>query len=154
MKVILGLGGLLVLLILAFLFTQNFFGFFGTRATATIKNQTFAIDVAKTPEAKQIGLSQKNSIPSNYGMYFPFDKADYYAFWMKNMKLPIDIIFIRENKIVTIHDSVQPPIEESDNLPLYQPDEPADAVLEITAGLSKKNGFAKGDTVTLKNLPK
>lgn len=154
MKIILGLGGLLLLLIIAFLFTQNFFGFFGNKATATIKNQTFSVDIAKTPKEKQIGLSEKKSIPANYGMYFPFEETDYYAFWMKNMKLSIDIIFIRDNKIVTIHDSVPAPTADSDNLPLYQPDEPSDAVLEITAGLSKKYGFAKGDTITLKNLPK
>lgn len=154
MKIILGLGGLLILLIIAFLFTQNFFGVFGNRATATIRNQTYSIDVVKTPKEQQIGLSEKSSISANYGMYFPFEKADYYAFWMKNMKLPIDIIFIRDNKIVTIHDSVPAPTSDSNNLPLYQPDEPADAVLEITAGLSKKYGFAKGDTITFKNLPK
>ncbi|MBP9719489.1 MAG: DUF192 domain-containing protein [Candidatus Levybacteria bacterium] len=152
MKIILGLGGLLVLLIFAFLFTQNFFGVFGNKATAMIKNQSYTIDVVKTPKEKQIGLSGKKSIPLNYGMYFPFEKADYYAFWMKDMKFPIDIIFIRENKIVTIHDSVPFATSDTNNLPLYQPDEPADAVLEITAGLSKKNGFIKGDTITFKNL--
>lgn len=154
MKIILGLGGLLVLLILAFLFTQNFFGVFGNHATVMVKNQTFSVDVAKAPKEKEIGLSEKKSIAANYGMYFPFDKADYYAFWMKNMKFPIDIIFIRDNKIVTIHDNVSAPTSDSDNLPLYQPSEPADAALEITAGLSKKNGFAKGDMIILKNLPK
>lgn len=154
MKIILGLGGLLILLIAVFLFTQNFFGFLGTKATATIKNQTYTIDVVKTPKQKEMGLSGKNSIATNYGMYFPFEKADFYAFWMKKMKFPIDIIFLRDNKIVTIHDSVPFPTSDTDNLPLYQPDEPADAVLEISAGLSKKNGFAKGDTVTLKNIPK
>lgn len=155
MKIILGLGGLLLLLIVAFLFTQNFFGVFGIKPMVIVKNQTYVVDVVKTPKEKQIGLSAKTSIASNYGMYFPFDKADYYAFWMKDMKFPIDIIFIRENKIVTIHDSVPAPKEgDTDNLPLYQPDEPADAVLEITAGLAKKNGFAKGDTITLKNISK
>jgi uncharacterized membrane protein (UPF0127 family) len=73
---------------------------------------------------------------------------------MKNMKFPIDIIFIRDNKIVTIHQNVPAPKSPADNLPLYQPSEPADAVLEITAGLSQKNGFTKGDTITFKNLPK
>lgn len=154
MKVILGLGGLLLLLIIAFLFTQNFFGVFGNHATVSIKNQTFAIEVAKTAKEKQIGLSEKKSIAANAGMYFPFEKADYYAFWMKNMKFPIDIIFIRENKIVTIHESVPFPTSPNDNLSLYQPSEPADAALEITAGLSKKYGFTKGDAVTLKNIPK
>lgn len=152
MKIILGLGGLLVLLIVAFLFTQNFFGVFGNRGTIIIKDKTFSVDVAKTPKEQQIGLSEKTSIPENYGMYFPFDSADYPAFWMKNMKVPIDIIFIRENKIVTIHDSVPVPEENMENPPRYQSDEPADAVLEIAAGLSKKYGFVKGDTLTVKDI--
>jgi uncharacterized membrane protein (UPF0127 family) len=154
MKIILGLGGLLVLLILAFLFTQNFFGVFGSQATATIKNQTFSLDVAKTPKQKEIGLSEKKSITPNYGMYFPFDKADYYAFWMKNMQFPIDIIFLKEDKIVTIHNNVPVPTDSTTTPPLYQPTEPADAVLEITAGLAEKYGFAKGDLITFTNLPK
>jgi hypothetical protein len=74
MKIILGLGGLLILLIIAFLFTQNFFGFFGTKATATIINQTYAIDVAKTPKKKTNRPLRKSSIPANYGMYFPLRK--------------------------------------------------------------------------------
>ena len=154
MKIILGLGGLLLLLVIAFLFTQNFFGVLGNNATATIRKQTFHIDVARTPKEKQIGLSDKKSIPANYGMYFPFEKADYYAFWMKNMKFSIDMIFLRDNKIVTIHSNIPAPTTENNNLPLYQPNEPANAVLEITAGLSQKYGFAKGDLVTLKNVPK
>lgn len=154
MRIVFGIIGLLLLLIVAFFFSQRFLGVLGTKATATIKNQTFSIDVAKTAKEKQTGLSGKTSIPTNYGMYFPFDKSDYYAFWMKQMKFPIDIIFIRDGKIVTIFQNVAVPTTNSDNLPLYQPDEPANAVLEVSAGLSQKYGFTKGDTVILKNLPK
>lgn len=154
MRIVFGLIGLILLLVIAFFFTQNYFGFFASKTTATIRDHSFTIDVAKTPKDKEIGLSSKKSIPTDYGMYFPFDKPDYYAFWMKNMSFPIDIIFLRENKIVTIFADVTPPTTSNDNLPLYQPDEPATAVLEITAGLSKKYGFVKGDTITFKNLPK
>lgn len=154
MKIAFGIVGLLVLLLVAFLFTQNYLGLFTQKPTATIKSHTFTIDVVKSPKDKQIGLSSKSAIPANYGMYFPFDKADYYAFWMKNMKFPIDILFLRQNKIVTIYENVPVPTSNTDNLPLYQPNEPADAVLEISAGLSQKYEFAKGDTVIVKNLPK
>jgi hypothetical protein len=54
---------------------------------------------------------------------------------------------------VTIHDSVPAPIADSDNLPLYQPDEPSDAALEITQDYPKIR-ICKGDTITLKNLSK
>lgn len=152
MKIILGLVGLLLLLVIAFFFTQT--SLFAKKASATIHTHTFTIDVAKTPKDKEIGLASKNTISADYGMYFPFEKSDYYAFWMKNMKFPIDIIFLKDNKIVTIFSNVPNPASSSDNLPLYQPSDPANAVLEITAGLSDKYGFTKGDTVTFKNLPK
>jgi uncharacterized membrane protein (UPF0127 family) len=154
MRIVFGLIGLILLLIIAFFFTQSYFGFFTTKATATVKNHIFSIDVAKTPKEKEIGLSGKTSISTDYGMYFPFEKADYYAFWMKNMKFPIDIIFLKDNKIVTIFQNVPAPTSDTDKLPLYQPDEPANAVLEITAGLSQKYSLSKGDTILFKSLPK
>lgn len=154
MRIIFGLIGLILLLVIAFFFTQSYFGFFTSKTTATVKNHTFTVDVAKTSKDKEIGLSSKKTISSDYGMYFPFDKPDYYAFWMKNMNFPIDIIFLRDNKIVTIFSNVPAPASATDNLPLYQPEEPANAVLEIQSGLSKKYGLVKGDSVTFKNLPK
>lgn len=154
MKIIIGIIAALLLLIIGFFFTQSNLTLFGAKTTATIKNQTFSVDVVKTPKDKQVGLSSKTSIASNYAMYFPFDKPDYYAFWMKDMKFPIDIIFLRDGKIVSItHNAPIPPVD-TENLPIYQPEEPANAVLEISAGLAQKYGFVKGDTVTFKNLPK
>lgn len=153
MRIVFGVIGLLLLLMVAFFFSQSYFGFFGNKTTATIRDHTFSIDIAKTAKDKELGLSIKKNISDTYGMYFPFDRPDYYAFWMKQMKFPIDIIFIREGKIVTIFKNVPVP-PDTDNLPTYQPDEPANAVLEINAGLSQKYGFIKGDSVTFKNLPK
>lgn len=159
MKIIFALLGLLLLIVIAFTFSQNFFknslSLFGTKPTVTINKAIFTLDIAKTPTQKQIGLSEKTSISSTYGMLFPFEKPDSYAFWMRDMKFPIDIIFIRDNKIVTIYDNVPVPADpNSTNLPLYQPEEPADKVLEIQAGTAKKYNFKKGDQVTFQNLPK
>lgn len=155
MKIIIGIIGVLLLLFVGFYFSQSNLGIFGAKPTATIKNQTFVVDIVKTPKEREVGLSSKKSIAANYAMYFVFDKPDYHAFWMKHMQFPIDIIFLRDGKIVTIFQNVPvPTTTDTDDLPFYQPEEPANAVLEITAGLSQKYGFAKGDTVTFKNLPK
>lgn len=155
MKIVIGIIGVLLLLFVGFYFSQSNLGIFGTKPTATIKKQTFVIDVVKTPKDREVGLSSKKTIAANYGMYFVFDKPDYHAFWMKHMQFPIDILFLRDGKIVTIFQNVPfPTSTDTDNLPFYQPEEPANSVLEITAGLSQKYGFAKGDTVTFKNLPK
>src|SRR5690348_7654007 len=117
--------------------------------TATIKNHTFILDVAKTAKQQEIGLAKYTSLPMNKAMYFPFDRDGYYSFWMKNMHFAIDIIYIRNSKIITIFSSVPAPTKNQIFLPIYQPVSPANAVLEINAGLAKKYGFTIGDKIYL-----
>lgn len=112
-----------------------------------IKGQIFHLEVVKTEKDKQIGLSKYKTFPQDKGMLFLFDKEGFYSFWMKDMKFPIDIIYIKGNKITTIYGNV--PIN---NLKIYSPTQPSDKVLEINANLSKKYGFKTGDLVTFKNV--
>lgn len=118
-------------------------------STVTISNHQFKVTIAKTPQDKQTGLSDKKTLPQDYGMLFPFDTADYFPFWMKNMQFPIDIIYINNNKIVTIFQNVQPPKSKEESLPILKPTEPANNVLEINAGLSQKYNFQTGNQVTI-----
>lgn len=134
----------LILLILGIVF-YNLYKF--TQPTAEIKGHKFQLLVAKSDKDKQIGFSKYKNLPEDKGMIFVFDKADFYPFWMKDMKFPLDIIFIKENKIVTIYKNL--PIS---NLSIYPPTEASNRVLEINANLSKKYGFSIGDSVTFKNL--
>lgn len=115
--------------------------------TATIKGHTFYVTIASSDQQKVTGLSNTNSLPQDEGMYFPFDKAGYYGFWMKEMKYPLDILFIQNNKIVSLYQNIQPPKDVNMPLEVYKPTEPADGVLEINAGISKKYGFKTGDNV-------
>ena len=123
-------------------------------ATATINEQTYKLTVVKEQEDQQLGLSKYSSLPQDHGMLFEFPKADYYNFWMKDMKFPIDIIFINGDKIVSIAKNVPAPKKAEEDLPLYQPEGPANKVLEISAGLAEKNGYKKGDTVKIETKAK
>src|SRR4030067_3505854 len=76
---------------------------------AIIKNQRIDLLITKTQQDREIGLSKYKSIPNNQGMLFSFGKQGYYSFWMKDMKFPIDIIYISNDKIVTIYPNVMPP---------------------------------------------
>lgn len=118
--------------------------------TATIKDQTYKVTVVTTQQDQQIGLSKYSTLPQDQAMLFQFPKKDFYSFWMKDMKFPIDIIFIDGDTIVSIAQKVPAPKSAEDDLPLYQPDSPVDKVLEINAGLAEKNGYKKGDNVTIK----
>lgn len=132
--------------------TTSFFPSFSSgkkESTLAIDGHKFTIESASTLKDKELGLSVKISIPQNYGMLFVFDSPSYYPFWMKSMHFPIDIIFIRNNHIVTIFNNVPNPKNPTDSLPIYKPDEPADTALEINAGLAKEYNFQKGDRVKL-----
>ncbi|MDO8639635.1 MAG: DUF192 domain-containing protein [bacterium] len=155
MKTIIALFALLLIITAGIYFSQNYLKnnpfTFNQNKEITIGKQTFKVAVAKTNEEKQIGLSKKTSLADNEGMFFPFEKEDFYSFWMKNMKMPIDIIYINKNKITTIYSDIKPPKDANENLlTIYKPEEPSDSVLEIKAGLSKKYGFEKGDEVKVK----
>ncbi|MBI2028250.1 MAG: DUF192 domain-containing protein [Candidatus Levybacteria bacterium] len=119
---------------------------------ATINNNTFELIVAKTPKEMEIGLSETSELPKNKGMLFLFESPGYYSFWMRNMKIPIDIIYINNDKIVTIFSKAKPPQDAAETLVIYRPDEPSDKVIEINAGLAEEYSFKKGDKVILQNL--
>jgi len=157
MKKVLLTFAILLIIVGGIYFTNNYFkaggtiSFFKKPAVAIIDNQNFNINVAVLEKDKEVGLSEMNSISQNQGMIFLFDKPEYYSFWMKNMKFPIDIIFINNDQIVTIRDNAKVIMSEETPM-IYSSTQPADKVLEIQAGLSKKYNFKIGDKVKYENL--
>ena len=115
--------------------------------TVSINNIYFRAEVAKTDEQKEKGLAKYQKIENDFVMVFPFNTPDYYTFWMKDMKFPIDIIYVRQNKIVDIFPNVKAPINADDALPIIRPKEKADTVLEINAGLSNRYKFKKDNLI-------
>lgn len=158
MKKVLALFALLVIVFLAISLMRNYpnnnpFTLpFTKTAIATIGNHKFNLLLAKSDKEREVGLSEKSSLLKDSGMLFLFDRPDYLSFWMKNMKFSIDIIYIKNKRIITIVRNAQPPKSPQTSLVIYKPDEPADTVLEINAGLSEKYQFKKGDEVKLENL--
>lgn len=154
MKKIILLFGLLILVGLGIAFAQKYpVETLFKQTTAVVNNSTFKLILAKSQKEKEVGLSEKKSLEQNAGMLFVFEKPDFYSFWMKNMKFPIDIIFIKDNKIITVYQNAKPPINnENNSLTIYKPEEPVDKVLEINSGLSEKNNIKKGDEIKFQNL--
>lgn len=111
------------------------------------KDTKIPIYVADDETKRSKGLGGLTSIPSDYGMFFIFDYADYQSIWMKDMLFPIDIIWIDENyKIVHIERDVSPntypKIFTSPIKALY--------VLELNAGISSHYSLKIGDSLFLK----
>jgi uncharacterized protein len=115
----------------------------------TINKQTFAVTVATTSAQQQEGLSGKKSLPQDQGLLFVFKNANRYPFWMKGMNFPLDIVFINNQKVISIIQNAPAPKGNADNLPVYTPEGPVTHVLEINSELVKKYNIKKGDTVKI-----
>lgn len=112
------------------------------------------IEIADTDSEKAKGLSGKPFLGENEGMLFIFPTKSQPSFWMKDMLIPLDMIWITDGKITYIHENVPTPMPEQTNanLPLYRPPEPINYVLEVNAGFAQKHGVKAGDSIDLTNL--
>jgi uncharacterized protein len=128
-----------------------------TRQSKTLSvgdKATVTIEIADTPEKQQRGLSYRESLEESAGMLFSFNAPTRPAFWMFEMKFPLDMIWIRDNSIVFIHENVPAPTSGTPDseLPVYQPPVDIDSILEVNAGWVKKNGIVVGDSVKMNSL--
>lgn len=123
-------------------------------ATATINGATYKLILAVSDAEKQKGLSGRDSLAAGTGMLFPFDKKDTWAFWMRDMKFPIDIIWINDNKVVDFVENAPAASsgQSPSNLIIYRPSTPANYVLEVNANEITKQKIKKGDSVILKGI--
>lgn len=113
------------------------------KATSDSLLASLDIEIADDEYSTQTGLMYRKSMNNNQGMLFIFSDVDYRAFYMKNTEIPLDIIFIAEDKtIVSIQKNAQPMNETS--LPS---EAPAKYVLEVNAGMSDEWSLSKGDRI-------
>ena len=62
-------------------------------------------ELASTPQARQVGLMNRTSMPTDSGMLFIFDQKATHCFWMSNTKIPLAIAFLADDgKIVNIEE--------------------------------------------------
>lgn len=104
------------------------------------------IEIADTEFDVQTGLMYRDSMEDNQGMLFIFKDEKERYFYMKNTKIPLDIIYINaDNKIVSFQKSAKPFDESS--LPSNAP---AKYVLELNAGLVLDLNLSVGDSISFK----
>lgn len=107
------------------------------------------VSVASNDRSRERGLSGKKGLAADEGMLFLFDRPDTYGFWMKDMKFPIDIIWIAGDTIADLSTDVPIPVQ-GEKLPLYSPRIPVDKVLEVPAGFALRHGLKVGMNVSIR----
>lgn len=149
-KFILGFITFIILLALVVVFISLKGELFAKKAIATFGKQKVTLEIADSLEEQEKGLSGRKFLAENRGMIFVFERPGIQSFWMRGMNFPLDIIFLRGNKIVTIYKNVPAPASK-DEIPsaYYQPTSPSDKVIELNAGMADKFDLNVGDTITL-----
>jgi len=65
-------------------------------ANLFVDGNSFEVEIADIPLARQCGLSYRESLKPETGMLFVFGTVDFHSMWMKEMRFPLDIIWLDE----------------------------------------------------------
>jgi len=103
----------------------------------------FTVEIADTGAERALGLMHREYLAPERGMLFIFEGNSAYTFWMKNTLIPLDIIWLDEDKHVVYISEDTPPCK-SDPCPSYGPSEPTRYVVEINSGAAKTSNIAVG----------
>ena len=124
----------------------------GTSGPAVeIDGARFNVEIAATSQERSRGLSGRGSLADASGMLFIFESTRVPSFWMKEMLIPLDFVWIGDECSVSdLHTDIPPPPAgtSSGSLPTYGPGSPVRYVLEINAGEVSEFGIEVGDRVT------
>ncbi|EPR70469.1 hypothetical protein ADIWIN_3541 [Winogradskyella psychrotolerans RS-3] len=106
--------------------------------------KTIDIEISDDEYATQTGLMYRTTLEANQGMLFIFPDVEMRSFYMKNTKIPLDIIYIDEDKTIVSFQKNAKPMDET-SLPS---EAPAKYVLEVYGGLSDVWQLAVGDKIS------
>lgn len=108
-----------------------------------VGGEQIVAEVASTASQQQTGLGGRTEIEEGTGMLFPFEQLVTPSFWMKDVPFSIDIVWIRDGRVLGIEHSVVP----DDGARTYPAPGPVDSVLELPGGWSERHGLEPGDDV-------
>lgn len=98
-----------------------------------IGEKRYYLEIADSNVEREKGLGGRESLCEECGMLFVFEKPGRYAFWMKDMRFPLDIIWLLGNEVVFVAPNVSP-----DFSGVIDPSAFADRVIEINAGAASE----------------
>ena len=107
------------------------------------------VELARTPEEQARGLMYRRSLPEDGGMLFLFDRAEPRRFWMRNTYIPLDMIFLDDQRVVVGIEENTVPLDETGR----GPDRPAQYVVEVKGGYARSHGIGIGARAQFEHVP-
>ncbi|MCB9899463.1 MAG: DUF192 domain-containing protein [Planctomycetes bacterium] len=113
------------------------------RVVLDVAGRTVTAELAITPEQTQRGLMERTHLDPDSGMLFLFQTERPRLFWMRNTRIPLDIVFLAGDGTV-INVAEAPPLVER---PGFASERPARFVLEMARGWCAQAGLRPGDRI-------
>jgi uncharacterized protein len=141
----------LTLLIFMMVFLNYFYKKEYSQPQVCFKKNCFLVDLALTEKERMTGLMFKENLEREKGMLFIFENENDHSFWMKNVLIPLDIIWLDQNKkVIYLAENCQPCLDP--HCPSIKPNGRAKYVLEIKGGISQEIGLSVGERLEFKNI--
>ena len=119
-------------------------------AKVVIDSETIELEVASTAEEQMIGLMFRDSLPANRGMLFELPQPKAQVLWTKDVKFPIDAVFLRDGKVEMVLAELPPCSGEP--CPVYGVSKAVDQVLELPGGRAAGLGLVPGKQVRIQQV--
>ena len=114
------------------------------KAKVSIDGLQLSAEIPTTRELMAKGLAVKNELRENESMLFVYEEPSRHSFWMKDMRFPIDIMWVDSNgRIVHIEEKLEPcPL--APDCPSYAPNADSQYVLETVSGFAQRHNIDLG----------
>jgi uncharacterized membrane protein (UPF0127 family) len=109
-----------------------------------IGEKDFELEIASTVATRNTGLMMRDSMPADHGMIFVFDEPDTHSFWMKNTRIPLDIVFIDAGGTIRSIQQMKPYSLKSVSPPVS-----IKYAVELNEGAAAKARAKVGDKITI-----
>ena len=113
----------------------------------SLGGQRYSVEVADNEAERERGLMFRDELPAGHGMLFIHEEEAPLAYWMKNTRIPLDILFFDRARHLVSQQRDVPPCDLGDRCPPYPSDAPAIYVLELNAGEAERLQLKNGATI-------
>ena len=119
-----------------------------------IGGKRYTVEIADDDAERARGLMFRDTLTDGTGMLFIHEAEEPQAYWMKNTRIPLDILYFDDGRKLVTQQRNVPPCSAGDACPSYPSDQPARFVLELNAGEAERLKLQDGAELTLgKGIP-
>jgi uncharacterized membrane protein (UPF0127 family) len=119
------------------------------RTWVELDGKRYVVEIADDEAERERGLMFREELAADHGMLFLHDREEPLAYWMKNTKIPLDILYFDTGRRLVAQQRDVPPCTLGDGCPPYPSNAPARYVLELNAGQAEQLKLSDGAELKL-----